>query len=71
MYSCIHACMCVCMRTIIENNSQDKNFRYCIYLLNQARWFLEIDPVHKVCVCVLPPGLLITSGVMWRDMDPM
>ena len=29
-----------------------------------------------VCVCVSvfvcqPPMLLITSGVMWRDMDPM
>ena len=23
----------------------------------------------RVCVC-LPPRLLITSGVMWRDMDP-
>ena len=51
--------------------------------LNQARasrrparaWFLEIVSVRKsVCVCVclcvcLPPRLLITSGVMWRDMD--
>ena len=25
-----------------------------------------------VCVCVCPPPrLLITSDVMWRDMDPM
>ena len=24
-----------------------------------------------VCVCVRPQKLLITSGVMWRDMDPM
>ena len=24
-----------------------------------------------MCVCVSPPRLLITSGVMWRDMDPM
>ena len=55
--------------------------------LNQARagrrparaWFLEIDPVRerlyvclRVCVCVCPPlRLLITSGVMWRDMDPI
>ena len=24
-----------------------------------------------VCVCVsLPPKLLLTSGVIWRDMDP-
>ena len=25
-----------------------------------------------VCVCLcLPPRLLITSGMMWRDMDPI
>ena len=25
-----------------------------------------------VCVCVCPPSrLLITSGVMWRDIDPI
>ena len=53
--------------------------------LNQARaglrparaWFLEIVPVRtSVCVCLCacecpPPRLLITSGVMWRDMDPI
>ena len=52
-------------------------------LLNQARaglrparaWFLKIDPVRtSVCVCVCvcvcpPPRLLITSGVMWCDID--
>ena len=50
--------------------------------LNQARaglwparaWFLKIDPVWivgmRVCVCVCPrPRLLITSGVMWCDID--
>ena len=46
--------------------------------LNQARgaWFLKIDPVRIVgmcvCVCVFVcprPRLLITSGVMWRDID--
>ena len=52
--------------------------------LNQARaglrparaWFLKIDPVRIVCmracvcVCVCPrPRLLITSGVMWHDID--
>ena len=27
---------------------------------------------YRVCVCVSPPPrLLITSGVMWRDMDPI
>ena len=49
------------------------------HLLNQARagrsaWFLKIDPVRivcmRACVCVCPrPRLLITSGVMWRDID--
>ena len=50
--------------------------------LNQARagrrparaWFLKIDSVRivgmRVCVCVCPrPRLLITSGVMCRDID--
>ena len=39
-------------------------------------WFLKIDPVRIVSmrayvyVCVCPrPRLLITSGVMWRDID--
>ena len=43
-----------------------------IILLNQeCTWFLEIDLVREVCVSVcLPPRLVITSGVMWRDMDP-
>ena len=37
-----------------------------------AAGFLEIDPVHKVSVSVCPPPrLLITSGMMWHDMDPM
>ena len=39
-------------------------------------WFLKIVSVRmSVCVCVgvcvcSPPRLLITSGVMWRYMDP-
>ena len=43
--------------------------------LNQARaWFLKIDPVQivgmhvRVFVCPCP-RLLITSGVMWHDMN--
>ena len=48
--------------------------------LNQVRashrpargWFLKTDPVWivgmRACVCPRP-RLLITSGVMWRDMD--
>ena len=51
-------------------------------LLNQARagrrlaraWFLKIDSVRivcmRACVCECPrPRLLITSGVMWRDIN--
>ena len=54
----------------------------CLVFLNQPRaglrpactWFLKIEPVRiicmYVCVCVCPPPrLLITSGVMWRDID--
>ena len=48
-----------------------------LLFLNQARaWFLKIDPVRIVCMCVClrvcvcpPPRLLITSGVMWCDID--
>ena len=53
-------------------------------LLNQARtglwpardWFLEIAFVRDVsmlaCMCVcLPPRLLITSGVIWCDIEPL
>ena len=58
--------------------------KFLIAFLNQVRadrrlahfWFLKIDPVWivgmRVCVCVcvcLRPRLLITSGVMWRDID--
>ena len=41
-------------------------------------WFLKVDPVRIVgmrvrvcaCVCVCPcPRLLITSGMIWRDMN--
>ena len=43
-------------------------------------WILEIDPMRIismcvcVCVCVYVCSLLrllITSGVMWRDIDPI
>ena len=48
--------------------------------LNQARaglwpartWFLKIDPGRIVSMCVCPPPrILITSGVMWYDIDPI
>ena len=50
--------------------------RNLLSLLNQVRaWFLRIASVResmRVCVCVcLPPRLLITSGVMWCDIDPI
>ena len=65
---------------------------YEISFLNQAcaglwpahAWFLKIDPVRivRMCVCVCvcvclcvcvspPPRLLITSDMMWRDIDPI
>ena len=63
----------------------DSHSKHQILFLNQARaglrparaWFLKIDPVRtSVCVCVYvcvcvcpPPRLLITSGVMWCDID--
>ena len=35
-------------------------------------WFLSVDVCMHVCLCVCPPpGLLITSSVMWCDMDPL
>ena len=48
-----------------------------VQFLNQAHaWFLDIDLVREVCVCVCvsvcpPPRLVITSGMIWRDMDPI
>ena len=52
-------------------------FYVCLFS-NQARaWFLKIDLVWtSVCVCVCvcvcpPPRLLITSGMMWRDIYSM
>ena len=47
-----------------------------IAFLNQKpgrhTWFLEIDLLRKVCVCVCVSALrlVITSGLMWHDMDP-
>ena len=63
--------------TYICNGYPSQNY---ICLLNQMHashrlaraWFLKIDPVQVVgmhaCVCPCP-RLLITSGVMWHDMD--
>ena len=48
---------------------------WCLRYNFCSAWFLEIVSVRtSVCVCVClcvcpPPRLLITSGVMWRDMD--
>ena len=64
------------------------NFSIGIRFLNQARaglwpahaWFLDIDLVREVCVCVSvcvcvfvcpSPRLVITSGMIWRDLDPI
>ena len=60
--------------------SQIQSYIHCIFL-NQARAGLRRAPGFLklflcgclyacVCLCVCPPPrLLITSGVMWRDMD--
>ena len=47
-----------------------------IYIYIYSAWFLKIGPVWIVgmrvcvCVCVCPhPRLLMTSGVMWHDME--
>ena len=46
-----------------------------LQFLNQVHaWFLKIKPVRIVCMCVCvcvcpPPRLLITSDVMWHDID--
>ena len=70
-------CSIVMVLLMCRQNKSDKNTTF----LNQARaglrparaWFLKIDPVRmSVCVCVCvcpPPRLLITSGVMWCDID--
>ena len=57
----------------------------CTGLWPARAWFLKIDPVRivSICVCVfacvcvcvcvcvcLPPRLLMTSGMMWHDIDP-
>ena len=43
----------------------------CLFLLNLAvPGFLELLLSANFCMlCVCPPRLLVTSGVMWRDMD--
>ena len=57
--------------------------RYCPGF-QDCSWFLKIEPVRIICMCVCvcvcvcvclcvcvcpPPRLLITSGMMWRDID--
>ena len=72
----------ICFVTQISNTVLYYSYRTARYFLNQVRagqrpvhtWFLEITFVRNVCVCVcvcLPPRLLITSGVIWCDMEPL
>ena len=77
----IFVCNAICVYKFIMYST------FVLVLLNQAcaclqpahTWFLRIVSVHKclyaclhVCVCVcLPLRLLITSGMMWHDIDPM
>ena len=62
--------------------SVENNVYVHYVILNQTRaghrpartWFLRIVLSVSVYVCVfvcLPPRLLITSGVMWCDIDPI
>ena len=62
--------------------SVENNVYVHYVILNQARagrrpartWFLRIVLSVSVYVCVFvcsPPRLLITSGVMWCDIDPI
>ena len=62
-------CMCRVQPTADEKKAR-KSPLYLTSLLNQAHaWFNKIVSVQtSVCVCP-PPRLLITSGVMWHDMD--
>ena len=52
----------------------------CAGLWPARAWFLKVEPVRIVSMCVYvcvclrvcpPPRLLITSGVMWHDIDPI
>ena len=63
----------VCLCLILFNTVSLLFYRW--YSISSA-WFLEIDPVRiiSMCVCICmsicpPQRLLITSGVMWRDID--
>ena len=43
-----------------------------VLLLVAAAHVMEDAAIYSVCVFVcLPPRLLITSGVMWCDIDPI
>ena len=57
-----------------------KSFFHCtlplrvkaVLLLVAAAHVMEDAAIYSVCVFVcLPPRLLITSGVMWCDIDPI
>ena len=47
-------------------------YTWCLRYNICSAWFLEIFLCGRLYVCVfvcLPPRLLITSGMMWCDMD--
>ena len=80
MCVCIYVCKYVCTYIDPYTNSRTPTHRF----LNQASagqrlvhaWFLKIDSVRifSMCVCLRvcpPPRVLITSGVMWLDLDPI
>ena len=58
-------CTKICLKAVPVYNHA------CIGHRLEHTWFLEIDHVHGMCICVSAPRLLITSGVMWCDLNPM
>ena len=77
----------ICCSWILDIRISTCSNQACAGLRPARAWFLKIVSVRMcvcvfvcvcmcvcvcVCVCVCPPQrLLITSGMMWRDMDPI
>ena len=47
------------------------NWRAPGFLTVSVRTFVCVSVCVCVCVCVPAPEAVITSGMMWRDMDPI
>ena len=54
-------------KTLIPSTAQGISYPFS----DQAHvWFLEIAFIYA-SVCVHPPRVLITSGMMWCEIDPV